>query len=63
MGKRVIIDTEECTSCETCAELCPDVFEFNQADQVAFVIKAEGGPKDCIDDALHACPAECIHLE
>jgi ferredoxin len=63
MGKRVVIDTEECTGCETCVELCPDVFKFNEADEVAVVIKAEGGPEDCIDDAINACPVECIHLE
>jgi ferredoxin len=63
MGKRVVIDAEECTGCETCVELCPEVFEFNEADEVAVVIKAEGGPQDCIDDAINACPVECIHLE
>lgn len=63
MGKRVVIDKKECTGCETCAELCPDVFIFNEADGVAVVIKAEGGAEDCIDDAINACPAECIHLE
>ena len=63
MGKRVVIETEECTGCETCVELCPEVFEFNEADEVAVVIKAEGGPQDCIDDAIDACPVECIHLE
>ena len=63
MGKRVVMDTEECSGCETCVELCPEVFEFNEADEVAVVIKAEGGPKDCIDDAIDACPVECIHWE
>ena len=63
MGKRVVIETEECTGCETCVELCPEVFNFNEADEVAVVIKAEGGPQDCIDDAINACPVECIHLE
>jgi ferredoxin len=63
MGKRVVIEAEECTGCETCVELCPEVFEFNEADEVAVVIKAEGGPQDCIDDAINACPVECIHLE
>ncbi len=63
MGKRVVIDTDECTGCETCVELCPDVFEFNEDDEVAVVIKAEGGPEDCIEEAIDNCPVECIHLE
>ncbi|MDJ0987866.1 MAG: ferredoxin [Desulfobacterales bacterium] len=63
MGKRVVIDTDECTGCETCVELCPDVFKFNEDDEVAVVIKAEGGPEDCIEDAIDSCPVECIHWE
>ncbi|MDJ0829260.1 MAG: ferredoxin [Desulfobacterales bacterium] len=63
MAKRVVIDEDECTGCETCVELCPDVFEFNDDDEVAVVIKAEGGPEDCIEDAIDSCPVECISWE
>ena len=63
MAKRVVIDTDECTGCETCVELCPEVFKFNDADEVAEVITAEGGPEDCIDEAIESCPVECIHWE
>lgn len=63
MAKRVVIDTEECTGCETCVELCPDVFEFNEDDEVAVVIQEEGGDEDCINEAIETCPVECIHWE
>ena len=63
MAKRLVIDTDECTGCETCVELCPDVFEFNDADGVAVVLKAEGGTADCIDEAIESCPVECIYWE
>ncbi len=63
MAKRVVIDEDECTGCETCVELCPDVFEFNDDDEVAVVIQAEGGPEDCIEDAIDSCPVECISWE
>ncbi len=63
MANRVIIDTEECTGCETCVEMCPDVFEFVEADEVAVVIKEEGGDEDCIEEAIETCPVECIHWE
>ena len=32
MAKKVVIDTEECIGCETCVELCPDVFSFNAVE-------------------------------
>jgi ferredoxin len=63
MGKKVTIDTDECTGCETCVELCPDVFEFDDAAEKANVIREEGGPEDCIQEAVESCPVECIHWE
>ena len=61
MAKRVIIDADECTGCETCVELCGEVFSFNEGEQIAEVIKPEGGPEDCIEEAMESCPTECIH--
>ena len=63
MAKRVVIDTEECTGCETCVELCPEVFAFNEDEEKAEVIMEEGGPEDCIEEAMESCPVECIHWE
>ena len=63
MGKSVVIDADECIGCESCVELCPDVFTFNEAEEKAEVIMPEGGPEDCIEEAMDACPVECIHWE
>jgi len=63
MGKKVVIDQEECIGCESCVELCADVFEFNEDEEKAQVIQAEGGPEDCIEEAIETCPVECIHWE
>ncbi len=60
MGKKVVIDEEECTGCESCVELCPDVFEFDEEAEIARVIKPEGGDEACIEEAIETCPAECI---
>ncbi len=63
MGKRVIIDTEECIGCESCVELCPEVFEFDDKNEKAIVILAEGGDEECIEEAISTCPSECIFWE
>jgi ferredoxin len=35
MGKKVIIETEDCVGCESCVELCADVFGFDEGPQKA----------------------------
>ena len=63
MGKKVIIETEECIGCESCVEICPEVFGFDEEVEKAVVILSEGGPEDCIEEAIETCPVECIHWE
>ena len=44
MAKQVEIDLEECLGCEACAEVCPDVFGFDEDEEKAFVVEgAEEG--------------------
>ncbi|MFP4392727.1 MAG: ferredoxin [Desulfohalobiaceae bacterium] len=63
MGKKVVIDKEECIGCESCVEICPEVFAFDEDEEKAYVIKEEGGPEDLIEEAMETCPSECIHWE
>ena len=58
---KVIIEEEECLGCETCVELCPEVFQMNEGKGKAEVILPEGGSKECIDEAIDSCAASCIH--
>ncbi len=60
---RVVIDTEECMGCESCVEICPEAFAFDEDECVAYVIQEEGGPEEKIQEAIDSCPAECIYLE
>jgi ferredoxin len=62
MEKRLVIDEEECQGCETCVELCPDVFEFDENTEKAIVINPEADD-DCIQEAIDSCPVECINWE
>ena len=63
MAKKVIIDADECIGCESCVELCAEVFSFNEPEEIAEVILRQGGPEDCIEEAMDTCPVECIHWE
>lgn len=63
MSKKVEIDTDECVGCQTCVELCPDVFEFDEDAEKATVILENGGDENCIQEAIESCPVECIHWE
>lgn len=63
MSRSVVIETEECIGCESCVELCPEIFGFNEAEEKAFVIDAEIEDEACVDEAIETCPVECIHWE
>ena len=63
MGRRVYVDEEECIGCGSCEEICPDVFVLNEDTEKAEVINPEGGPEDLIEEAMEACPVECIQWE
>jgi len=63
MGRRVYVDEEECIGCGSCEEICPDVFVLNEDTEKAEVISPEGGPEGLIEEAMEACPVECIHWE
>ncbi|MFO7802642.1 MAG: ferredoxin [Desulfovermiculus sp.] len=63
MSKKVVLDQEECIGCESCVEICPEVFAFDAETEKAYVIKPEGGPEDDIQEAMDSCPVECITWE
>jgi ferredoxin len=59
----VIVEEDICIGCETCSELCPEVFRMAELKGKAEVILPEGGPVNCIEEAMEACPVSCIHWE
>ena len=44
-------------------ELCPEVFKMNEDKEKAEMILPEGGPKECIEEAIDTCPVSCIHWQ
>ncbi len=63
MAKTVVIDTIKCIGCESCVEICPEIFEFDEKDEKAYVRLPEGGDEECIEEAISTCPVACIHWE
>jgi ferredoxin len=71
----VSIDRDECISCATCWETCPDFFEENPDDgfsQIVEKYRAGDNPgegrapeelEDCVREAADDCPVEIIHIE
>ena len=56
----VDLDNECCLGCGACADLCPGVFEMDDRIRKARVIIFEVTDRNCIEEAIAACPAECI---
>ena len=63
MAEKVSIDQDECIGCETCVELCPAVFRFNDETAKAEVIDGADGDAECVDEAIASCPVNCITKE
>ncbi|QJB57642.1 ferredoxin [Pseudodesulfovibrio sp. zrk46] len=55
----IVIDPDECIGCESCVEICPDVFEMDGDGEKAVVISADSDA-DCVDEAIETCPVEAI---
>ncbi|BCS87263.1 ferredoxin [Pseudodesulfovibrio sediminis] len=55
----IVVDQDECIGCESCVELCPDVFEMDADGEKALVI-AEDSDADCVNEAIETCPTEAI---
>jgi len=51
--------SDDCMGCESCVELCPDVFQMNDDGDKAMVIDPDS-TLDCVEEAMDSCPAEAI---
>lgn len=57
-----VVDIGTCTLCMGCVELCPEVFELNQAGYIA-VVELDCYPQAAVDEAIKYCPENCIGWE
>jgi ferredoxin len=58
----IVIDEEACIGCETCVELCPNVFEMDDDGEKAVVV-APDSDDECVEEAIDTCPGEAISRE
>ena len=61
--KRPEIDIAECTDCESCLEICPEVFKRNEETGIIEVADLPEYPEDAVQEAIALCPADCIMWE
>lgn len=67
------IDREECISCATCEDICPEVFGMSDDDWASVAKEYRKGDRStgeipdelegCAQEAADACPVAIIHLD
>ncbi len=62
MAGKPHIDQDVCIGCQLCVNTVPEVFQMTDAN-VAEVYEPFGASEDKIQEAIDACPVNCIHWE
>lgn len=62
---KATVDMDTCSACGLCVDVCPDVFQLDEADDTLKVL-VETVPEDQEDsckEAQESCPCEAIEIE
>ncbi len=62
MARKPYVDHDVCISCQLCVNTVPEVFRMNDTN-LAEVYDPFGAPEENIQEAIDACPVNCIHWE
>jgi len=57
-----VVDIGACTLCLGCVEVCPEVFQQNDAGYIE-VLELENYPIEAVNEAIKYCPEDCISWE
>lgn len=66
----VVVERDKCTSCGTCEDMCPELFELD-SESLAHIKgskRVENNDElqlendECSLDAAESCPVMCIHI-
>ncbi|MBN2059856.1 MAG: ferredoxin [Deltaproteobacteria bacterium] len=63
MKKIPVMDSALCTDCDTCIELCPEVFKRHEELGLIEIMYLSEYPEDIIQEVISLCPAGCITWE
>lgn len=63
MGRVISIDQVACSGCQSCVELCPEGFAFDQEREVAVARDAADICEDELQQVLSICPEACISIQ
>ena len=59
---KATVDTDICTGCGECVDICPEVFEMVEAISRVKVGAVPAGEEETCRAAADACPVEAITL-
>lgn len=55
-----LIDRSQCTDCESCINLCPQIFKRNEETGCIEIADLPEYPEKAIREVMTMCPGECI---
>jgi ferredoxin len=60
LRRNPVIDLAECTDCESCISLRPDIFKRNAETGCIEVAELSDYPENEIEQVMSMCPGDCI---
>jgi ferredoxin len=63
MSKTLFIDRSDCTDCESCIDLYPQIFRRNKETRCIEVADLPEYPEEAVEEVMAVCPGDCINWE